>query len=147
MCVDDSLVSHAAVAAGLALVDPALPRVLVTVIESADPMLVTGTGMAGGSMTIDEFRQLEDERVAVAEAHLTEAAEHIGLPDVHVRVLDGQAGPAICHLAEEEHAAAIVIGSRGRSGVTRFVLGSVSDHVVRHAPCPVVVTGAEVDLD
>ncbi|MDH3704796.1 MAG: universal stress protein [Acidimicrobiia bacterium] len=147
VCVDESAISHAAVAAGLARLDPSLELMLVTVIEGADPMLVTGTGMAGGSMTMDEFRQLEDDRLAAAKDHLTEAAEAIGLVDARIMVLEGQPGPAICHFAETEQAAAIVIGSRGRTGVKRFVLGSVSDHVVRHAPCPVVVTGAEVELD
>jgi nucleotide-binding universal stress UspA family protein len=33
----------------------------------------------------------------------------------------------------------IVVGSHGRSGVGRYLLGSVSDHVVRRAPCPVLV--------
>ena len=33
----------------------------------------------------------------------------------------------------------IVLGSHGRHGVNRSIFGSVSDHVVRHAPCPVVV--------
>jgi nucleotide-binding universal stress UspA family protein len=32
-------------------------------------------------------------------------------------------------------------GSRGRGGLTRALLGSVSDYIVRNAPCPVVVTG------
>jgi nucleotide-binding universal stress UspA family protein len=46
----------------------------------------------------------------------------------------------LCELAEEIGAGAIVIGSRGRGGFKRALLGSVSDYVVRNAPCPVVVT-------
>ena len=34
-----------------------------------------------------------------------------------------------------------MVGSRGRGGLKRAVLGSVSDHIVRNAPCPVLVTG------
>ena len=64
----------------------------------------------------------------------------LGIPDAELRVLTGSPGPAICDLATELGASAIVIGSRGRGGFRRAVLGSVSDHVVRHAPCPVVVT-------
>jgi nucleotide-binding universal stress UspA family protein len=37
-------------------------------------------------------------------------------------------------------AVAIVVGSRGRGGLKRAFLGSVSDYVVRNAPCSVVVT-------
>ena len=33
----------------------------------------------------------------------------------------------------------IVVGSHGRGTVGRFLIGSVSDHVVRNAPCPVLV--------
>jgi nucleotide-binding universal stress UspA family protein len=39
-------------------------------------------------------------------------------------------------------ASALVMGSRGRGGIKRALLGSVSDYVVRHAPCPVVITNA-----
>ncbi|MER3417703.1 MAG: hypothetical protein C4343_00990 [Chloroflexota bacterium] len=38
-----------------------------------------------------------------------------------------------------------VVGSHGRRGVERALLGSVSDHVLRHAPCPVLVVGSGVE--
>ena len=45
----------------------------------------------------------------------------------------------IVNVAEEESADLIVLGSHGRSGLSRFFLGSTSERVVRHAPCPVLV--------
>jgi nucleotide-binding universal stress UspA family protein len=42
-------------------------------------------------------------------------------------------------LAEELEVGLIVIGSRGRGGIQRALMGSVSDSVVRHAHCPVMV--------
>ena len=42
-------------------------------------------------------------------------------------------------LAEELDAGLIVVGSRGLGGVRRALIGSVSDSVVRHAHCPVLV--------
>jgi nucleotide-binding universal stress UspA family protein len=63
------------------------------------------------------------------------------LPDgAEVLILEGVAGPALCKLARDAEAAAIVVGSRGRGGIKRAFLGSVSDYVVRNAPCSVVVT-------
>jgi nucleotide-binding universal stress UspA family protein len=45
----------------------------------------------------------------------------------------------IVHLAEELEAGMVVVGSRGEGGVRRALLGSVSDSVVHHAHCPVLV--------
>jgi nucleotide-binding universal stress UspA family protein len=54
-------------------------------------------------------------------------------------VWEGEAGEAIVAAADSESADLIVVGSHGRSGVSRFFIGSVSDFVVRHAHCPVMV--------
>jgi universal stress protein A len=51
----------------------------------------------------------------------------------------GDPADSLVEAADAERADLIVIGSRGRGGATRAVLGSVSDHVVRHAGCPVLV--------
>jgi nucleotide-binding universal stress UspA family protein len=70
-----------------------------------------------------------------------EAAAALGRDGVETEVLRGEPGRRVCEYATETGAGAIVIGSRGRGGLKRAVLGSVSDFVVRNAPCPVVVTG------
>jgi nucleotide-binding universal stress UspA family protein len=54
-------------------------------------------------------------------------------------VWEGEPGPAIVEAAESEGADLVVVGTRGRNRVERAVLGSVSDHVVRHARCPVLI--------
>jgi nucleotide-binding universal stress UspA family protein len=68
---------------------------------------------------------------------------------VHARI--GDAIEEILRLAEEVGAELIFIGSHGRTGLRRVLLGSVSEHVVRHAKCPVMVVRprgyADVDLE
>jgi len=59
--------------------------------------------------------------------------------DATFLVWEGDAGEAIVAAANSENADLIVVGSHGRSGVSRFFIGSVSDYVVRHAHCPVMV--------
>ena len=59
--------------------------------------------------------------------------------DATFLVWEGEPGEAIVAAAESENADMIVVGSHGRSGVSRFLIGSVSDYVVRHAHCPVLV--------
>lgn len=55
----------------------------------------------------------------------------------------GQAGPEIAKAAKEWGADLIVIGSHGRRGITRALVGSVAEAVMRHAPCPVLVVRAK----
>ena len=57
--------------------------------------------------------------------------------EAHLRV--GAAAAEIVALAENIGAGLIVIGSRGLGGIRRALMGSVSDSVVRHAHCPVLV--------
>jgi nucleotide-binding universal stress UspA family protein len=54
-------------------------------------------------------------------------------------LIEGRVAPEVVALAEEIGAGLIVMGSRGRRGVRRALMGSVSDSVVRHAHCPVLV--------
>lgn len=147
LCADGSDLSTAALRAGCELLGPDAGYLLVTVVDPVDPMLATGSGFAGGTMTPDELGELEVARHQQGEAVLAQVATDLGMPDVATRVLEGHPGPMVVRLAEEQGARAIVLGSRGRGGLKRALLGSVSDHVVRHAPCPVVVSGAPDDAD
>jgi nucleotide-binding universal stress UspA family protein len=70
-------------------------------------------------------------------------ASLLDVEPVETRVIEGSPGAALCALAEEVSADAIVLGSRGRSGIRRALLGSVSDYVVRNAPCAVVIARAD----
>jgi nucleotide-binding universal stress UspA family protein len=143
LCVDRSDAALQAVGAGFALLKSARRVLVVTVVEEADPTLVTGTGMAGGVMSADEFEELDRATAAEGWATAEEAAERLDVRDPEIHVLRGSPGPALCSLARELHAHVIVVGSRGRGGIKRALLGSVSDHVVRNAPCPVVITGPQ----
>lgn len=55
------------------------------------------------------------------------------------QVVEGYAADEIVRIAEEGKFNMIVIGSRGLSAMGRFLVGSVSDRVVNHAPCSVTV--------
>jgi nucleotide-binding universal stress UspA family protein len=51
----------------------------------------------------------------------------------------GDPGQNICQAAQEDKIDLIVIGRHGRSGLSELILGSVSNYVVHHAPCSVLV--------
>ena len=90
---------------------------------------------AGGPILRLDQRRAERELAAQA---LVARGRRAG---VHVSFLvwAGEPGPAIVDAAASERADLIVVGSHGRNRMERMVLGSVSDHVTRHAPCPVLI--------
>jgi nucleotide-binding universal stress UspA family protein len=57
--------------------------------------------------------------------------------ETHLRM--GGVAEEVVSLAEELGVGLIVVGSRGRGGIRRALMGSVSDSVVRHAHCPVMI--------
>lgn len=57
--------------------------------------------------------------------------------ELHVR--RGTAADELCKLAQEERVSLITMASHGRTGLSRFLLGSITERVVRHAPCSVMV--------
>jgi nucleotide-binding universal stress UspA family protein len=91
------------------------------------------------------------QAVADSRASLTTTAQAIvqrakaAGADATFLVWEGEPGDAIVAAADAEHADLIVVGSHGRSGVTRFFIGSVSDFVVRHAHCPVMVVRGKTE--
>jgi nucleotide-binding universal stress UspA family protein len=102
---------------------------VVSVIDpSADPV----TGLRGTRMDL-----LKRSRLEAAQALVTKG-RHEGVR-VTFLVWEGDPGEAIVEAADSEQVDLVVVGSHGRSGVGRFFLGSVSDFVVRRAPCPVLV--------
>ena len=62
---------------------------------------------------------------------------------VETRVVEGLPADAILKLAAEVHAGAIVMGTHGRTGYNRWMLGSVAERVLRDSPAPVVTVRSE----
>lgn len=85
-----------------------------------------------------------DELRSTVSGHLDEViSEEIGDRsglDIDVRVVEEAPVPAL--LSEVGADDLLVVGSRGRGGFTGLLLGSVSQQVAQHAPCPVVIVNA-----
>lgn len=103
---------------------------VVSVIDPGSLLLPGGRFRA----RIDQVRELREQQ---AQA-LVERGRDLGL-DVSFLIWTGDPGDMIVEAAEAERVDMVLVGSHGRGAVGRFFIGSVSEHVVRHAPCPVLV--------
>ncbi|MEI7744427.1 MAG: universal stress protein [Chloroflexota bacterium] len=81
--------------------------------------------------------QVREKREQLAQA-LVERGRELGI-EVSFLVWTGDPGDMIVSAAEAEKVDMVLVGSHGRGAVGRLFLGSVSEHVVRNAPCPVLV--------
>lgn len=120
--------------------------VLVAAIDSPAEISLEGqpTGWLdlGGSISESEVHAIVEEQRRVATAHLRELQhdlEAAGVQSVELHIVEGSAGPALVRAATDLSADLIVMATHGRSGPSRSLLGSVADHVVRHASCPVLL--------
>ncbi len=83
--------------------------------------------------------ELGDPRlIEECRLRLTQLAKSITDLPVEQRLIMGAPGPSILETAKDVDADMIVMGTHGRSGLMRVLLGSVAEYVLRHAPCPVL---------
>jgi nucleotide-binding universal stress UspA family protein len=84
-----------------------------------------------------------EQKIAVAKLESLTAEPIEGVEFVRT-VSTGHAAPAIVEYAEREKIDLIVLGTHGRSGLTRVFMGSVAEAVLRTAPCQVLTIGPKV---
>jgi len=97
--------------------------------------LMYGSGYA--AFDEDTLNAVRDRAQRIADKARAMVAELAPTVECDAAVLEGQ--PADALLGASKDADLIVVGSRGLGGFKRLMLGSVSDQVVHHAPCPVLV--------
>jgi nucleotide-binding universal stress UspA family protein len=139
--VDES--DHALVALRWALREVMVRKATVEAVHAWLPPVTALPFGATMPMSLDEgeidaaARAQLDAVVDTAVAELAGLGEATAAPEVTRTVLPGSAAPTLVDLSED--AALLVVGSHGRTGWRKLMLGSVADAVVQHATCPVVV--------
>lgn len=126
---DFSLASDAALPHAEALAQQSGARLLIVHVE--EPPLAYGGGELYYGLPEPSseriLKMLEDVKPADPK-----------LPFAH-RLTMGDPAGEIVRIAGEEGAEMIVLGTHGRTGMTRLLMGSVAEAIVRRAPCPVLV--------
>jgi len=103
--------------------------------EAADPECMGREGPVLTGQLQQQFEQMSRRVLDTQAEKVREAGGTIA--QAHLRM--GEAATEIVDLAEELGAGLVILGSRGLGGIRRALMGSVSDSVVRHAHCPVLV--------
>jgi nucleotide-binding universal stress UspA family protein len=104
------------------------------VIAWHSPVMVGGYGRAPVTATEPDFEAVSGYELGVAIAETVDPAS-----EVKVTATVREGGAARVLLDASHGADLLVVGSRGHGGFTGALLGSVSQHCVHHATCPVVI--------
>jgi nucleotide-binding universal stress UspA family protein len=85
-----------------------------------------------------------DNLVTKAKGFVEKAKQHAEASGVKTEALvrEAETWQAIINLADEQNADTIIMGSHGKTGLKRLLMGSVTEKVIGHSPCPVLVVKA-----
>lgn len=114
------------------------PKTKFEIVSIVEPMMLIGDPMMSmyEASAQEEFRDLALELVASAANRISDKFEDA---TVSTTVRCGSPAEAILQVADDWNPDLIVLGSHGRAGFKKLLLGSVSESVVRDAPCSVEV--------
>ena len=113
-----------------------VPEVILLI--AVEPLLIAFTGE--GSMSGDVSRDVEKRGLEYAKDYLAKVADKLKKGGIAAQtvVVKGRAADEILNYADKNGVDLIIMSTHGRSGVTRWVLGSVADRVVRRSTVPVL---------
>ena len=140
LAIDDSKSSEAAIQALITQTQPKGTE--VRVLHVIEPLPIAYSGGEWG-YSVDWQKVIQEQRKQ-AEVLVAQAADTLRSAGFTVKtaIEDGSAKSIIVDSAAKWPADLIVVGSHGRKGLDRFLLGSVSEAVARHAPCSVQIVRA-----
>ena len=79
------------------------------------------------------------------KAELRETNRYIEGKDYHLFMLEGDVAQAILDFAHQKEVDMVVVGTHGRSGLGRVLIGSVAERIFRESPAPVLIVGPHVN--
>ena len=120
--------------------------VTVVFVRVVDPDLPPANYLAGGEFGLykTDFDQLKKHREIDAEDYLKELKSRLNYNWVKVEshVIEGKVAEALADFATKNAVDLILIASHGRSGISRWVMGSVADRLLRSACVPILMIRA-----
>jgi nucleotide-binding universal stress UspA family protein len=115
-----------------AIAEPIIPPISGGIAD-----LGTYPGLVDNVYLVQQMQEQESQAITLLKKYSDIASQQGVSTEFSHQV--GEPGRALCQIAKDWSADLIVIGRRGRSGFAEAFLGSVSNYVVHHAPCSVLV--------
>ena len=121
-----------------ALEEATLRQATLRVVHAWQYAYLGATGFEGFYPALGgDIKELRDAAERDLDATLREAIPETGAVEIERRVVEDR--PAAALVEESRGADLLVVGSRGHGGFAGLLLGSVSQQIAHHAPCPVVI--------
>ena len=139
VATDGSAGAIEAALAARGLLHDGVELLLVTVVPAPEDPQETAGGFEGPAFTEEEADEWAAKASEAGRMALEHTADALGR-GVELRLVEGD-DPAttLCRVAEQISADVLVIGSSEKGFLRRLLVGSVMNHLVHHAPCPVLV--------
>lgn len=117
----------------------------VTFVRVVEPIHIPYIGDEGGGLSAKELERMESDSRAEANNYINQLMNRVKYDGINVQsvlLTRGQAADMIAEYATQNEFDLIVIATHGRSGVSRWVWGSVADKILRSACVPVLMVRA-----
>ncbi len=136
LAIEDAKYAEAAVHALVRQIRPEGAEVCVFHVVA--PLIIIPYGYMGQVETLEAAQEVRRKEGKELAEHAAQQLRVAGF-QVHLLLGDGDPKTAILDKAQEWNTDVIFMGSHGRRGIERFLIGSVSEAVLRHARCSVEV--------
>lgn len=116
----------------------------VTFLRVVEPVYIPASSDEGYTVNAKEWEQVEAQSRAAAEHYLNQLLGRVKYNGVNIRakIMFGKAAESIAEYASKNRVDLIAIATHGRSGISRWIWGSVADRVLRSASAPVLMVRA-----
>lgn len=144
LAIDDSRFSETAVDNVLKEFKPATTEVCVLTVVESLALTTPAYTFGAGPVFAEDYTGILNKWRTEAQSLVEQTAKKLGAAGFKTTAIvgEGEARTAILDRAEQWRPDLIILGSHGRRGLDRFLLGSVSEGIARHARCSVQIARA-----
>ncbi len=117
----------------------------ITFIRVVEPVVLP-VGIGGEYFNAQVMTEMEEFETSSAQSYLDELKEKVnyGKIAIEAKLLQGRAAESLIDYALSHKVDLIIIATHGRSGISRWVRGSVADHILHEASVPILMIQSPV---